>query len=179
LPLDVDDISQLYTEHARALVGFFARRTYDSEVAVELMAETFAAAMTDRGKFRGRDQDAAVGWLYGIARHQFAGWLRHARVERRALGRLGLEPPVLSDAELERVDELAGSAGLRADLAARLDGLGETHRRAVQLRIVDEHPYHEVARRLGVSEQTARARVSRGLRTLGEGLADPEVSRGV
>jgi hypothetical protein len=32
LPLDADDISDLYARHARRLVTFFARRTYDSEV---------------------------------------------------------------------------------------------------------------------------------------------------
>ena len=39
------------------------------------------------------------------------------------------------------------------------------------MRVVDDLPYEEVARRLGVSEPTARARVSRGLRALQGALA--------
>ena len=44
--------------------------------------------------------------------------------------------------------------------------LGPEQREAVRLRVVDELGYPAVAARLGVSEQTARARVSRGLRAL-------------
>jgi RNA polymerase sigma-70 factor (ECF subfamily) len=41
---------------------------------------------------------------------------------------------------------------------------------AIELRIVRELPYPEVAAELGVSEQTARARVSRGLRALRQAM---------
>ena len=46
--LDADDIARLYAAHARALVAYFARRTFDAQVAAELMAETFASAVADR-----------------------------------------------------------------------------------------------------------------------------------
>ena len=111
--LDADDVADLYARRARPLVAFFARRTYDAEVAVELMAETFAAVVAGRARFRGSGDEAAVAWLYAIARHRLADWLRHARVQRQALSQLGIEPPQLSDAELERIDELAGTAALR------------------------------------------------------------------
>jgi RNA polymerase sigma-70 factor (ECF subfamily) len=141
-------------------------------VAVELMAETFACVVADRRSFRGTGDEAAIAWLYAIARHRLASWLRHARVERRALSRLGLEPPQLSDAELERIDELAGTAELRVRIAGELDALAPDQRDALQLRIVEECSYEDVAARLGVSEQTARARVSRGLRALGDAVAE-------
>lgn len=154
---------------------FFARRTYDPEVAVELTAETFAAAVSDRATFRGSGDDVATAWLYAIARHQLSGWFRHARVEREALGRLGLQPPQLSEGEYERIEELAGMAQLRADVAAGLDELSEEHRAALQARIVEEHTYAQVAAQLGVTEQVARARVSRGVRALAATLrADGE-----
>lgn len=174
MPLDADDISELYRRHAAGMVAFFARRTYDAEVAVELTAETFAAAVVDRAKFRGEGGDSAVAWLYGIARHQFHNWLRRARVERKALAQLGLEPPVLTDAELERIDELAGIATLRAEVSASLADLSPGLRSAVRLRVVEERSYPEIAAALGVSEQTARARVSRALRTLAATLAHHE-----
>ncbi len=174
MPLNADDISDLYACHARRLVAFFARRTYDAEVAVELMAETFAAAVADRRSFRGDGDEAATAWLYAIARHRYGDWLRHAHVRRKALSRLGLEPPQLSDAELERIDELAGTAELRAQVADELDALSPEHRAALQLRVVEECSYEDVASRLGISEQTARARVSRGLRALAVAMAGGE-----
>ncbi len=166
LPLDADDISRLYRRHARTLVTFFARRTYDAQIAVELTAETFATAVEDRESFRGSGDDVATAWLYAIARHQLSGWFRHARVERDALERLGMAAPALSDGEYERIDELAGMAQLRADVAAGLDELTDDHRAALRCRIVEERSYEDVAAQLGVSEQVARARVSRGVRAL-------------
>jgi RNA polymerase sigma-70 factor (ECF subfamily) len=47
-----------------------------------------------------------------------------------------------------------------------LDALPQDQREAVRLRVLDERTYAEISQRLGVSEQTARARVSRGLRAL-------------
>jgi RNA polymerase sigma-70 factor (ECF subfamily) len=172
LPLDADDISDLYARHARRIVVFFARRTYDAETAVELMAETFAAAVADRARFRGTGEEEAVAWLYGIARNRYGSWLRHARVERKALTRLGLQAPQLSDAELERIDELAGTAKLRAEVAGQLEALTPDHRVALQLRVVEECSYEDLASRLGISEQTARARVSRALRALGRAVTE-------
>jgi RNA polymerase sigma-70 factor (ECF subfamily) len=164
--LDVDGIARLYAEHSRGLVAYFARRTFDAQVASELMAETFASAVADRRAFRGSDDDAAAGWLYGIARHQLSGWYRRAAVERRMLRRLGLEPPVLSEVEFERIEELAGLADLRARVAELLEGLPGESRDALRLRVLEERPYPEVAAALGIAEPAARARVSRALRGL-------------
>ena len=122
MALNADDIARLYAAHARGLVAYFARRTFDPQVASELMAETFASAVADRRAFRGDGDEAAAGWLYGIARHQLSNWYRRAAVERRMLGKLGLEPPVLSDVEYERVEELAGLAELRARVAVAARG---------------------------------------------------------
>src|SRR4051794_686541 len=88
MPLDADAIADLYDQHARALLAFLARRAADPEAAVDLLAETFAAAFKDRRRFRGDDP---LPWLYGIARHQLAGYFRRGRVERRALERLGVQ----------------------------------------------------------------------------------------
>jgi RNA polymerase sigma factor (sigma-70 family) len=170
VPLAADDIALLYRTHARSLVAYFARRTFDAHAAAELMAETFAAAVADRHAFRGIDGGDA--WLYGIARHQLSGWYRRARVERRMLAALGLDPPGLSDAEYERIEELSGLAALREEVAARVEELPAEHRRALRLRVVEERSYPEVADALGVSEQTARARVSRALRGLARALED-------
>ncbi len=166
--LDSSDFGTLYDRHAAELLGFFVRRTYDPEVGLDLVAETFAVAFKDRRQFRGEDLFAARAWLYGIARHRLAMFFRRGRVERRAVARLGVERRTLSDAEYDRIEELAASSELRERLAAALDELAVDQRDALRLRVVEGRPYAEVARELGISEQTARARTSRALRTLRE-----------
>jgi RNA polymerase sigma factor (sigma-70 family) len=166
LPLDAHDISELYRSHARDLLVYFTRRVYDPEVALDLVAETFAAAFAVRDQFRGPEPDHAIAWIYGIAHHQLARWFRRGAVERRALAKLGVEVPAMTDAEFERVIELTGLDQLRGRVAAALAELPADQREAVQLRVVEEQPYAAIAERTGVSEQVARARVSRGLRAL-------------
>jgi RNA polymerase sigma factor (sigma-70 family) len=166
LPLDADDIAELYRDHARDMVAFFARRVLDPEVAVDLTAETFAAALADGGAHRGQSTGEAVGWLYGIARHQLAGWYRRGEVEQRALARLGGERRALTDDELERIEDLAALSAMRERLALRLGALPDDIRAAVELRVIHERSYADVAAALSIAEPAARARVSRGLRAL-------------
>ena len=68
---------------------------------------------------------------------------------------------------------MAGLREVAAPLADAMAALPEDQRRAVELRVIDECGYAEVAVQLGVSEQTARARVSRGLRALARRLREP------
>jgi RNA polymerase sigma-70 factor (ECF subfamily) len=166
VPLSGDDISRLYGREARELLVFFARRVFDPEAAVDLVGETFAAGFEDRDQFRGRSEGEAVGWLYGIARHQLSAYFRRGSVERRAMNRLGVERRGLSDPEYERIEELSVTAELRETVRARMEQLAPGLREAVRLRVVDECSYAEVATSLGISAENARARVSRGLRAL-------------
>ncbi|UTI63385.1 RNA polymerase sigma factor [Paraconexibacter antarcticus] len=176
MPLSPDDITQLYRLHARRLATFLVRRTHDPEVAMDLVAETFAIAIRDRRRFNGRNEDAGA-WLFGIARNLLRHWYRDGSVERRALTRLGMQRPVLTDTDVERLLALTGSDDARARVAAQMASLPEEQRAAVELRVVEERSYDEVAIALGISAQAARARVSRGLRALAAVLEhDPELS---
>lgn len=168
MPLTADDIADLYDAHARTFIAYFARRVLDPEAAVDLTAETFAAAFVNRAQFRPEDagEGAALGWLYGIARNQVAMYFRAGSVERRAVAKLGVERPDLTEPEFDRIEELAELADLRRRVAAELDAMAPEHADALRLRVVDELGYDEVAARLGITEQTARTRVSRALRAL-------------
>jgi RNA polymerase sigma-70 factor, ECF subfamily len=67
---DPGAFSVFYREHARMLLVFFTRRTFDAEAALDLTAETFAAAFASRRSFRGASDQEAGGWLFAIARRQ-------------------------------------------------------------------------------------------------------------
>lgn len=169
MPLTADDIAALYDAHARTFVAYFARRVLDPEAAVDLTAETFAAAFVNRGQFRperASGGDPALGWLYGIARNHVAMYFRAGAVERRAVEKLGVERPALTDPEFERIEELAELADLRRRVALELEAMAPEHADPLRLRVVDELGYDEIAARLDITETTARARVSRGLRAL-------------
>lgn len=169
-PQPLLNIEALYERHAEQLLVFFTRRTFDPEVATDLWAETFAQALDSRRKFRGSGLDAEAAWLYRIAHRQLAQYWRKGAVERRKHERLKLERPVLSDEAGAELMRRAGLEELRTDLAAALATLSDDTRTAVELRVVQELSYSEVARHLNTTEQNVRARVSRGLKSLGEVL---------
>jgi RNA polymerase sigma factor (sigma-70 family) len=178
MPLGPDDISRLYRAHAQQLLRFFLRRTLQPEVAVDLVGETFAQAFSDRAKFRGREDGEALAWIFGIARHELSDYFRRGVVERRALARLGVQARPFTDGDFERIEAIASLDSLRVALAESLADLSSDQREAVQLRIVEERSYPELARTLGISEQTARARVSRALRTLAKATEQLEGTPG-
>jgi RNA polymerase sigma-70 factor (ECF subfamily) len=157
---------RLYDGWADTLLAYFYRRTFDAEVAADLLAETFAVAYERRGKFRDVGKPGGA-WLYGIAAKELAHWYRRQAVERRAIHRLGLEMPALDDESLARIEALADTAALRDALAGALKRMSVIDREAVELRVVRELGYDEIAAALGCNENTARQRVHRGLARLG------------
>jgi RNA polymerase sigma-70 factor (ECF subfamily) len=169
-----ESLEELWRAHAPGLAVYIARKTLDAGVAADLTAETFAQAYTKRHQFRGGSRDAAVGWLYGIARHQVSHFVRRHRAEARALARLGIEAPPADDT-LGRFEDLAGSRDLRRSIATQLRDLSPEQQEALRLRVLDELSYEQMAARLGIDERAVRARVSRGIRTLASRLA-PELA---
>jgi RNA polymerase sigma factor (sigma-70 family) len=167
---DADAFSLLYQREGEAVLVFLARRTLDVETAVELTAETFAIALGSWGRVRELEVEQARAWLFTVARRRYGRYLRRARVERRAIERMGIRVPTVHHDDLALIEERAGLGELRARLGQELARLNAGQRQAVQLRVVEERPYDEVALALGISEQTARARVSRGLRALTHAL---------
>lgn len=174
---DADVFATLYDREARTVLVFIARRTLDPELALDLTAETFAQAFRGRRSFRGSTEMEERAWLFTIARRQISRYHRRGTVERRALEALGAQLPEVHEDDLREIEEAAGLDDLRATLGDELARLNDDQRAALQLRIVEERPYPEVADALGVSEQTARARVSRGLRTLARAL-EPRIATG-
>jgi RNA polymerase sigma factor (sigma-70 family) len=148
-----------YRRHEDRVLGYFLARVGDPEVAADLTAETFAAALASAHRFRPRKKPA-VAWLFGIARNNLAMSRRQGRVEARARRRLGMGPVVLTDEAIERIGALDRTAlGL-------VDELPGDQQDAVRARVIDERDYFDIAKDLRCSEAVVRKRVSRGLETL-------------
>jgi RNA polymerase sigma-70 factor, ECF subfamily len=175
---DPEAFVPFYREEAEAVLMFLTRRTLDGEVALELTAETFAQAWRGWARVRVESREEMCAWLFTIARRQLSHYLRRGHAQRSALRRLGIQVPSAHEDDLTAIEDAAGLNDVRLGLAAELERLSDEQRDALRLRIVEEMPYDEVARRLGVSETAARARVSRGLRALQSSLAVPALSSG-
>ncbi len=165
-----DAFAGFYDIHFEGLLRYLTRRTGDAEAGLDLTAECFAQAFVSRRRFRGTTDAEAAGWLYRIAKRQLARYFKKGSAEREACERLGLGRPDLDREAARQIEQFAELDELRAALRNEVSGLSPAHRDALRLRILDELPYPEVARRLAISEAAARARVSRALGALVEPL---------
>lgn len=116
-----------------------------------------------RGRFRDERGGSALPWLLGIAANVLADTVRRDRVETRARERLGLPLDLAADDGYTVVEERLSP---RLALERCLGSLPEHERSALELRVLDELPYAQVAKRLAIRPAAARLRVSRALRRL-------------
>jgi RNA polymerase sigma-70 factor (ECF subfamily) len=151
----------LYERHALAVYAWSRRRL--EWAASDVTAETFAQAWLGRDRFRDEHEGSALPWLLGIARNVLRETVRLDRVETRARERLGLPVDLAAEDGYANVDERLSP---RIALAVALDDLPGHERDALELRVVGELPYGEVAQRLAIRPAAARLRVSRALRRL-------------
>jgi RNA polymerase sigma factor (sigma-70 family) len=152
-----------YARHVDVVLAYLRRRTTAPEVAADLMAETFAAALLAlHTGARPPEIDVPAAWLLGIARNKLHESYRRGKVEAAARVKLGLEPLELDDGDLALVDELS-----ERDVVSQLaDLLPPDQLAALRARVIDELGYDEIARQLDCSEAVVRKRVSRALHTL-------------
>jgi RNA polymerase sigma factor (sigma-70 family) len=155
------EIEELYRLHARRMAGYLMRVTRDAEVAADLTAETFAAALVSRGRYRA-ELGSPSTWLYGIAANKLSDWRRRGYAEDRARRRLQIERPRLSEADVAEFGRLADEV----TTDALLEELPPDQRMALRARVLDDRAYGEIAVAEGVSEAVVRKRVSRGLSSL-------------
>jgi RNA polymerase sigma-70 factor, ECF subfamily len=155
----------LYDRWAERLLTYFYVRVRDAEVAADLLAETFAVAYERRHRFKDTGSPGGA-WLFGIARRELAHFFRRKAVDRRAMKRLGIVVPGLDEDSLASIEQLIDIKPHEPALAAALEQMTAIERQAVELRVVDELDYREIASRLGCTEGSARTRVHRGLARL-------------
>jgi RNA polymerase sigma factor (sigma-70 family) len=156
----------VYRRHANAVQSYFRRRVGNVEVAFDLTAETFAAALCGVQRYEPGPEPARA-WLFGIARNVLSESVRRGRVQDRARKALEMQPIVLDDADVETLELLAETPAIEA-----AETLPADQRAAVLAHHVDGESYAEIAERLECSESVIRQRVSRGLRTLRTQIGD-------
>jgi RNA polymerase sigma-70 factor, ECF subfamily len=162
---DPQAFREFYDRYALWVRVWFVRQTGSESAALDLTAETFAQAWNSLKRFRDLADGSGAPWLFGIARNLLRQYHKHNRIETAARQRLGLSALADGD-EYEAVDERVAARSLAPALAAAVRLLPPDQRAALELRVVQQLDYEEVAGRLGISQNAARLRVSRALRSL-------------
>ncbi|MDX6647172.1 MAG: hypothetical protein QOK40_2899 [Miltoncostaeaceae bacterium] len=149
---------RLYGAHLAQVFAYALRRT-GPEAAHDIAAETFLVA------WRRIDQvpDAALPWLYGVARRVLANRTRAAGRQATLVERLAAEPPGLVPAH--------GPEQIDPRLVAALSVLSDDERELIRLLAWEGLDRREAAAVLGVGRPAVRLRLHRARRRLSAALA--------
>lgn len=154
---DPELFTALYERHAPPIHRYVARRL-GTDLADDLMAETFLIAFRQRGSYDQSRPDARP-WLYGIATNLIG---QHRKAEARmwrTIARTGADPAL--DSPADRVAERVSAAGTRRSLAAALARLHHGQRDVLLLTAAGGLTSAEIAMALGVSPGTVHSRLAR------------------
>src|SRR3954454_8409652 len=163
---DPQAFREFYDRYALWVRVWFTRQTGSETAALDLTAETFAQAWRSLRRFRDMADGSGAPWLFGIARNLLRQYHKHNRIETAARARMGLRVEWEGTEAYDAVDERMAGTSLKPALQVAGPALPSDQRRALELRVVQQLPYEEVAVRLDCSINAARLRVSRALRAL-------------
>jgi len=153
---DAEAFGELYRRTFPLVAAYLVRRVGNAELAADLAAETYAAALGSRSRYQSRKGSART-WLLTIAHARLVDAVRRSRVEDRARRKLGMEPMMLDDEDLARIDAYG------TNTESLLSGLPPDQGAAIRARVFEEREYEEIARSLACSPSVVRQRVKRGL----------------
>ena len=171
---DPEAFREFYDRYAAWVRSWFQRQTGSDSAALDLTAETFAQAWHSSKRFKDMADGSGAPWLFGIARNLLRQYHKHNRIESAARERLGMPTAWAECEDYEAVDERMFASSLAPMLRHAVRALPTEQQRALELRVVQQLDYEEVAGALGCSQNAARLRVSRALRALGLKLRGAE-----
>jgi len=160
---DVNSIATNWVEsHGDYLFNFAIGQVRDTNIAEDLVQETFLAALKSQNNFSGRSSERT--WLVSILRHKLYDYLRKACRERA----VRVEPLPASEDDASFEDSLAWIhqvaaestspsrrielAEFRAHLEKAMGKLPPRIAQVFQLYTIEERPNAEVCERLNISE---------------------------
>lgn len=153
--------------NARFLRHLAARLRVRPQDVDDVLQQTWLSTLRERDGF-GKPRS----WLASVLRHRWLDMLRSEEAQRHHEGRASEQ--AVAPSEVLSEDE----ERLREVLARALTELREPYRTTILLHYYEGLTTPAVARRTGVSEETARTRVRRGLALLRERLIGSDGRRG-
>jgi RNA polymerase sigma factor (sigma-70 family) len=167
---DASTFEVFYRAHVEAIQRFIARRVDDPQLAADLTAEVFLAAIEAAASYR-EDRGTPTAWLFGIARIVVAAHGRRSARERHAVARIAGRR-LLEHDDVARIQERIDAAAQARALYGALQGLTDGERAVFELVALDELSVADAAAALGIRNVTARVRLHRARATLRRQLSD-------
>jgi RNA polymerase sigma factor (sigma-70 family) len=167
---DPDAFEAFYRQHVDGVQRFVARRVGDRDMAADLTADIFVAAIESADRYRPA-RGSAGAWLFGIARIVVSARLRRDGREQRAFARVvGRE--LLDSDDRARIDDRLAAEREGRRLHRAMERLSEAERAVLELVALDELSVGEAAAVLGITPVSARVRLHRARRRMADAMRE-------
>jgi RNA polymerase sigma-70 factor (ECF subfamily) len=154
---DSGAFDEIVREYRPALIRHALRRLSCEASAEDAVQETLVRAYKALPNFSG---EYRLGpWMHRILQNVCADEGNRRKKDLDKLGRVAASPLALMDSP--SIEEELHLDFDDSDLRQALENLSDPYREALSMRYVDDLDYGQVSEAVGVSEQNARARVSR------------------
>ena len=156
----MDDMNQIYRQHAQIVYKFLLAQCRNPDLAEELTQETFYQAVRSVDRFDGTCRVSV--WLCQIAKHL---WYQHLRRHRREVPLPEEAPEAPAPSAEEGLLEQEG----RLQLLRQVHGLPPDAREVVHLRVFGGLSFREIGDVMGRTETWARVTFYRSKEKLRNG----------
>ena len=169
-----DNFHRLFDRHYAQILRFFRRKGFDPEDCRDLTQETFVSVY--KGIRELRQDEQFESWLFAIAHNVWCRMIERRSAQKRSLTVVSLEQEGGSDEQLPIADRVADG---RADpftvtlekeklekLSEALEHLPQQMRRCMQLCVVHQLSYVEVAALMNISVNTVKAHLHQARKVL-------------
>ena len=161
---DEDRFRDLFDHHHRAVMAYFARRMPNEEDAFDATEDVFLVAWRRLGRVP--EGDAALPWLYGVARNVLAnhrrGHARLSRLRRKIAAEPAYPSPGTASAAVRSVQE--------EQLLRALATLRNKDREVLLLTYWEQLSHEDIGHVLGCSTEAVHVRRYRAVKRLGNAL---------
>ncbi len=156
---EAEAFEEIYRRHSAKVFAYFHRKLSSRAEVEDLHQAVFMKFHRVRHRYDAKFP--VLQWLFVIARTTLVDFYR----------KQGRQVPAAEGVTLENVAEIVPAeentaAASHAPALAALEGLSREQRRIVEMKVLDELTYDEMAARLGRSSESLRQIVSRALRKL-------------
>ena len=148
---------QAWQAMSRQLRAFFRRRVTDSQLAEDLLQETFVRVHNGLASLQ--DQERLAAWVRRVAQNTLSDYFRKGFVSKEVLTSDG---PVADEFSEESTFDENRNAEIAAGLGGIVQQLPPRYREAIELAELEGLTQGEVGARLGLSLSGAKSRVQRG-----------------
>ncbi len=167
---DIDAFKPLYHKYYNEIKRSVENTLYahyaikDEELTKDITASVFENALVKLHQYRALSGIPFKSWLYRIMQNEIAEYIRKTITKEKHERYIAQHSPKYD--EIQSTSSFASEDVRISYLKKYLPRLGETEQMLLQYRFINDFSYKEISKRMGMSENSLRTRMTRLLKKI-------------